>query len=294
MDIKSLATFIQVAESNSFSKAADILGYSQPTISFQIKQLESELSVQLFDRIGHTICLTENGKRLLSYAQKICRLAEDMAMENAESDVFSGEVRLAMASSLCTPLVLEKFAKFHTEYPHISLKITTAGTDDLFSMLDHNEADIVCTLDNHIYNNSYVICNEEQVGVHFVCSNTHPLAKSTSLSLGDLIAEDFLLTEKGMSYRRLMDEAFAKISTEISPILEFGDADIICNLVSEGAGISFLPDYVTKNAVNEGKITLLDINDCNFDLWKQIIYHKSKWMSAPITAVLDYISNTKI
>ena len=294
MDIKSLATFIQVAESNSFSKAAEILGYSQPTISFQIKQLESELSVLLFDRIGHTICLTENGKRLLSYAQQICRLAEDMAMENTQTDLFSGEVRLAMASSLCTPLVLEEFAKFHNDHPHISLKITTAGTNDLFSMLDHNEADIVCTLDNHIYNNSYVIYNEEQVGVHFVCSINHPLASKKALSLSDLKNEDFLLTEKGMSYRRFMDEAFAKISIEISPILEFGDADIICNLVSEGAGISFLPDYVTNNAVAEGKVKLLDIEDCNFDLWKQIIYHKNKWLSAPVNAVLDYISKTKI
>ena len=69
MDLQSLNIFVQVAELNSFTKAAEVLGYSQPTVSFQIKQLEKELGVQLFDRIGHTISLTDAGRAALGYAQ---------------------------------------------------------------------------------------------------------------------------------------------------------------------------------------------------------------------------------
>ena len=69
MEIRNLMSFIQVAELNSFTKAADVLGYSQSTVSFQIKQLETELDCLLFERINHTITLTERGKELLSYAQ---------------------------------------------------------------------------------------------------------------------------------------------------------------------------------------------------------------------------------
>lgn len=290
MDLKNLSTFIQVAESNSFSRAADKLGYSQPTISFQIKQLESELGIQLFDRIGHTISLTDEGKRLLDHAQQICRLVEEMTRGNTEVDFLSGQIHIAMASSLCAPLVLEKFAQFHRIYPHIAIKIITAGTSEMFRLLDHNEVDIVCTLDSHIYNNSYIISKEEQVGIHFVCAADNPLAEYTELSISDLANEPFLLTEKGMSYRRLMDEAFAKISTEIVPILELGDADIICELVAEGTGISFLPDYVTENAVNSGKIKRLNVSDCDIELWKQQIYHRNKWVSSAMKAVIDFLS----
>ena len=76
MDLRSLNTFIQVAESNSFTRAAEKLGYSQPTISVQIKQLEKELGVTLFDRIGHTIRLTDRGRDVLLHAQRICHMCQ--------------------------------------------------------------------------------------------------------------------------------------------------------------------------------------------------------------------------
>ena len=66
MDLQGLNIFIQVAELNSFTKAGEMLGYSQPTVSFQIKQLEAELGVKLFDRIGHTVSLTDEGRSALA------------------------------------------------------------------------------------------------------------------------------------------------------------------------------------------------------------------------------------
>ena len=78
MDIKNLATFIQAAEMNSFTKAAQKLGYSQSTVSFQIKQLEEELNVRLFERISHTVALTEEGHELLRYAHQITRLTQEL------------------------------------------------------------------------------------------------------------------------------------------------------------------------------------------------------------------------
>ncbi|MBQ8836694.1 MAG: LysR family transcriptional regulator [Clostridia bacterium] len=294
MDLKSLSTFIQVAELNSFSRAADKLGYAQPTVSFQIKQLESELSVQLFDRIGHTICLTDDGRNLLAYAQQICHLADEMIAGKATDAEPTGNIHIAMADSLCAPMMLEKFAKFHEMFPSISVKITTAGTDKMFDLLDHNEIDIVCTLDSHIYNTSYLICSEEKIGVHIVCSSQNPLALCENIEISELLNEPFILTEKGMSYRRLLDELFAKMSLELNPILELGSADIICKLVEENAGISFLPDYVTENAVKNGKVVRLNVSGAQVDLWKQILYHRDKWVTAPMKSVLDYISNITI
>lgn len=294
MDFKSLNTFIQVAELNSFTKAGEKLGYSQPTVSFQIKQLEQELGIQLFERIGHTITLTDSGRQALSYAQEICRMSDKMISSKMVDTTPKGNINLAMADSLCTPMIINNFNKFREMYPQISLNIKTAGTDELFRLLDHNEADIVCTLDNHIYSTNYIISNEEKVDIHFICSADNPLANNTTLTVNDLLNEPFLLTEKGMSYRRLLDENMAKSSIEIKPVLEIGSADLICKLIKDNMGISFLPDYVTKSAVEKGDIVKLNVADFNVELWKQLLYHRDKWVSQQMQVVIDYLSSIKL
>lgn len=290
MELRYLTTFIEVAELGSFTKASEKLGFSQPTVSFQIKQLETELGTQLFDRIGHTVCLTENGKKILSYAQHICHLSQEMLSGDNRNTEPEGTVRLAMADSLCTPLIFEHFKTLRSLYPKVSLKITSAGTSEMFRLLDHNETDIVCTLDNHIYSNAYVISSEEKVSAHFICSVNSPLAKMKNLDLNTLISEPFLLTEKGMSYRRHLDETLAKLSLEINPILEISSADMICSLVAENLGISFLPDYVTEMAVKNGSVVRLEMKDIEIELWKQIIYRRDKWVSSPMQVVIEHLS----
>ena len=176
MDLRGLQIFIEVADTKSFTRAGENLGYSQPTISFQIKQLEKELGFPLFDRIGHTVNLTEAGAGVLGYAQSICHMAKDMAASGQQPKMPQGIVRVGMADSLCSPLISARFAAFRQQYPQISLKVITAGTRDLFRLLDHNEVDLVCTLDNHVYDTGYVIAQEEKVGAHFVASPSNILS----------------------------------------------------------------------------------------------------------------------
>ena len=290
MDLRSLQTFIQVAELNSFTRAGEKLGYSQPTVSLQIKQLESELGVQLFDRIGHTVSLTDGGREALVYAQRICHLSEEMVQGAAKQYEPSGIIRLAMADSLCTPLIIKEFAAFRELYPKVSLHVITAGTDEMFRLLDHNEVDIVCTLDSHIYNTTYIISNEEKIGVHFICSADNPLVGKSGLIMGDLMEYPFFLTEKGMSYRRLLDENLARDNREIQPVLEIGSADLICRLVSENMALSFLPDYVTEASVREGKLKRLKVEEFQIQVWKQILYRREKWLSPQMRAVIKHLS----
>ena len=279
-----------MAELNSFTRAGEKLGYSQPTVSLQIKQLENELGVQLFERIGHTVSLTEKGREVLVYAQRICHMSEEMVQDAAKQYEPSGVIRLAMADSLCTPLIIEEFAAFRELYPKVSLHVTTAGTDEMFRLLDHNEVDIVCTLDNHIYNTTYVISNEEKIGVHFICAADNPLAQKSDLTIEQLLEYPFLLTEKGMSYRRLLDEKLARDNREIQPVLEIGSADLICRLVSENMVLSFLPDYVTEAAVREKRVVRLDVKDFKAVVWKQLLHHRDKWISVQMQALLNHLS----
>lgn len=290
MDLRSLTIFIEAAESGSFTRAGERLGYSQPTVSFQIKQLEQELGVQLFDRIGHAIALTDAGRSALAYAQNICHMSQEMVLGATGRQEVSGTIHLGMADSMCMPLIAGEFARFREAYPKVSLQVTTAGTGELFRLLDHNEVDMVCTLDQHIYNTNYMIADEEKIGVHFVAAAGNPLAARRRITIRELLGESFLLTEQGMSYRRLLEEKLAKRSLEIHPVLEIGSADLICKLVQENMGISFLPDYVTEAAVREKRLVRLHVEDFEVELWKQLLYRRDKWVSASMQAGIDHLS----
>ena len=294
MDIRNLQTLLGVAETGSFTRAAEMLGYAQPTVSFQIRQLEEELGARLFDRIGHTVSLTESGREAVAYAKRILSLSAEMAATVTGETAPTGTVRLAMAASLCTPLIATRFSEFHKKNPTISLRVTTGGVDALFRSLDRNEADIVATLDTRIYDASYVIAHEKRVGVHFVAPAGHPLARREAVEVGELLAYPLLLTEKGMSYRQHFDELLARHSLFVTPLLENGNAELLCRLCEEGMGLSFLPDYVTAEAVAEGRLVRLAVRDLEVELWWQLLTHRDKWLSTPIRAVLAHLASLDI
>ena len=288
LDIRNLKTFIQVCESGSFTKAGEQLAYSQSTVSIQIKQLEDELGIKLFDRIGNTVRITDKGREALAYAQQICNMCQEM-VHSGSGEELKGQVRIAMADSLCAPLFENSFAQFRQKHPKISIKVITGDTNEMFGMLDHNEVDVVCTLDSHRFNTNYVIAAEERVAVHFVASSNDPFAGEENLKLEQLVNRDFILTEKNMSYRRIMDEHFAAKSLEIIPILELGRAETICDLVAQGLGLSCLPDYVTDKAVKEGRVVRLNVPECKLEVWKQLVYHRDKWLSPQMKAVISHL-----
>ena len=289
MELRNLITFIQVAELGSFTRAAEQLGYSQSTISFQIKQLEEELGCLLFERINHTITLTQRGHELVSYAHQVRALTEDFKESLASEEDCNGHIHIVTPDSVCEVMISSHYIDFHTQYPNISVKFTTADTSAMFDMLDHNEADAIITLDSHSYRKDYVIAKEERLPMHFVTNAASKLAKRKSLRVQEIVNEPFILTEYGQGYRRVLDRELAKKSLEITPVLEIGRTDIITHILTKSDMISFLPDFVTEELVRAGELCYLDVCDLNIDIWKQLIYHKNKWMSKSMKAVLEYI-----
>ena len=164
MEIRNLVSFAQVAELNSFTKAARALGYSQSTISFQIKQLENELGCLLFERINHTINLTEKGRELFEYAQKISRMTEEFNQQLNKGMPFDASLHILAPDSICEDMMTSNYKEFHEKYPGISLKFTTADTREMRNMLDKNMADVMLTLDEHVYQSDYVIAKEDPAG----------------------------------------------------------------------------------------------------------------------------------
>lgn len=285
MEIRHLLTFIHVAELNSFSKAAQSLGYSQSTVSFQIKQLEDELNCLLFERINHTISLTKKGQELLAYAHTITNLTEEFKKNLSQEKTISGHIRIVTPDSICENIILNHYPAFYNAYPKISLKFSTGDTSDMFTSLNRNEADIIFTLDTHVYDQDYVIVKEEKVRVSFVVNPNHPLTQKKTITLADLIAYPFILTEKNMGYRRVLDNYLAQNSYEVQPILEISRTDLITETLKQHPlAISFLPDFVFA----KDDLVSIEVKDFDADIWKQLIYHKNKWMSSHLDAFIQY------
>ena len=293
MELRNLVTFTHVAEQGSFTKAAELLGYSQSTVSFQIRQLEEELDCLLFERINHTITLTDRGHELVSYAHKILALTDEFKEKSSNEKQLSGHIHIVTPDSVCEDMVNSHYIDFHNRYPSISIRFSTADTQVMFEMLDRNDADLIITLDRHCHHKDYLIAREQQLPMHFVTSAASKYAGIKNLSIRDIAQEPFILTECGQGYRRVFDRELAKRSIDITPVLEIGRTDMITSILAQSNMISFLPDFVSKPLVDSGVLCYLDVCDINIEIWKQLIYHKNKWMSQSLKAVIEYISTNE-
>lgn len=293
MELRNLITFIHVAELGSFTKTADHLGYSQSTVSFQIKQLEDELGCLLFERINHTIALTERGRELVSYAHRIRALTDEFKDNLENNRECAGNIHIMTPDSVCEDMITRNYLDFHKKYPLISLKYSTADTSVMFDMLDRNETDVVMTLDSHLYRRDYVIAKEQTLPMHFVASAKSKFAGRKKITLQDIIKEPFVLTEQGQGYRRVLDKELAKRSLEIVPTLEIGRTDLIMSVIAGSDMISFLPDFVTKDKVASGELCYVDVRDFDIVIYKQLIYHKNKWMSKCLKAFIDFVKDAE-
>ena len=289
MELRNLITFIYVAELGSFTKAAEQLGYSQSTISFQIKQLEDELGCLLFERINHTITLTERGHDLVAYAHKVRALTDDFKENLSKDQECSGHIHIVTPDSVCEEMISAHYKDFHNRYPSVFVRFSTGDTSDMLSMIDHNKADVIITLDHRLFNKDYVIAKEQRLPMHFVAASTSKYAGRKGMSIKDIANEPFVLTEYGQGYRRVFDRELAKKSIEITPVLEIGRTDLITSVLVENSMISYLPDFVTKDLIASGELCYLDVCDMSIDIWKQLIYHKNKWMSKSMKTFIEYI-----
>lgn len=290
MEIRYLNTFIQVAERGSFTKAAEALSYNQSTVSTQIKQLEEELNTQLFERINHTVTLTQSGRALLTRAHQIINLVDEVRSDSFSEQAGNVPVRFAMAPSVCSTMMGETFLNFNKLHPDVNVKIIEAETDRMLQLINHNDADLVFLVDRRRFSNDYIVAYEKKEKVHFVVNKNSPLAAKKNISIEEVLTYPLFLSEKGLSYRSLFDEKLAEKNLSVTPIVEMGNTQLILELIELGNGISFLPEYVTAKSYNEGKIAYLRVDDFEIEIWRQLIYHKNKWVSPAMKKIIDYCS----
>lgn len=291
MEIRNLITFVRIAEVRNFSKTAEQLGYSQSAVTMQIKQLEAELQVQLFERIGKKAKLTQAGQRLLPYALDILSAAGKAESISREPGQISGKLRIGTCESYVISVLPPVFMEMGERCPGVEISTHTAPVPDLIDMLRQNDIDILYFLDEKLYFPEWIKVMEQPENIYFVSSSSSPLARMKKIPISRLVEEPLYLTEKGISYRYAMEQALAAAGYELHPRLEVGNTDVITRFLLKNKGISFLPEYVVKDDVAEGRLAILDTECPRIVMWSQLAYHRNKYVTPQMKLFLEFMQN---
>ena len=287
MEIKNLQTFLALSRILNFTKTAEELGYAQSNITSQIKQLENEFGVLLFNRLGHTITLTEKGKELVPYAAGIIALANEASIQMSTHT--KRRITIAASESLCIYRLPQILNDFNQSYPDTEILIQMIDTNDFVPYLTENQIDAAYALESPI-NNPYIkhyINHPEKIGLYTIPQN--PLAAQKRLSVTDFHNVPFSFTGKSCCYRN----AFIKDleSAEIKPniVLETSSLQVIKEMTLSGLGICVLPEMAVKKELSEGKLVPLDYST-KYAISSQLICHKNKWISPELNAFINCAS----
>lgn len=279
MELRQLTTFVRVAQFQSFSKAAASLGYSQSAVTVQIRLLEEELQVRLFDRMGKRVSLTGKGRTFLDSALNIMRDVNRAKLSLAEKDeVLRGQLHIGTLESLCYAKLPGIIRQFRVEHPQVCLQITTGIPEDLIAKMERGELDLIYILEEPLYNNSWHKMLEHQEKMVVVASaELGKTLRGRTHKLVDLLDKPFYLTERDANYRRLLDRRLAAFDRAITPALESSYASFIVRVLEETEGLSFLPWFLVEDAVRQGMLEVVEVSDLRAVMYSQIFCHRDKW-----------------
>ena len=277
MEIRQLVTFVKIVQMKSFSRAAADLGYSQSAVTVQIRLLEQELNIRLFDRIGKQVALTGQGERFLGYAQDILQEVNRAKLSLADDGDLVNPLHIGTIESLCFSRLPSILHFFQEHYPKVAIRITTASPEELIELMERNRLDLIYILDDPRYNNNWNKALEGREEIVFVTASDAPLAARKRLCMEDLLREPFFLTEKNANYRRTLDQFLASRNLILTPALEVSNTEFIIQMLRVCRGVSFLPHFAVRESVERGELTILNVEDFHVYMYRQIFYHRDKW-----------------
>lgn len=289
MELRNVISFLRVVELKNFTKAAQELGYAQSTVTFQIQQLERELGAPLLERVGKTISLTQLGTDFLPYAAQLVQLNEQVQSLGRPAGQIRGTLRVGILESLFTWIFARQFQLYNRRFPLIQIETKIASGAELLEMLKRNELDIVFLLDRRLVENGCIQAFSHPEPIVFVARPDDPLARRSDLTLAHVLSRPLILTERQGVYRQALADAASERDLALRPVLEVNNTNIIVELVSQGAGVSFLPAYTVQRSLERGELVRLELRDFSLTMWSQIFYHRNKWVTPQMSAFVQVI-----
>ncbi|WP_143306639.1 LysR substrate-binding domain-containing protein [Chitinophaga vietnamensis] len=234
MELRQLSYFVKAAEMAHFTAAAAALYITQSTLSQQVKQLEEELGMLLFDRVGKQVRLTEAGRVFLDHARQV--LLEVDKSKQAIQDLqqlLTGDLRIGVTYAF-TSLLLPVLAAFTAKYPGIHINIDYGSPEELERKLRAAELDFVLAFHTTSEEKDLVMQPLVTSRIVMVVSKRHPLAQRKVVSLKELESTEMILATRGFSSRDFLDEIFHKHKMALSVKIELNDVHSLLSLIEKG------------------------------------------------------------
>ena len=288
LTLRQLQVFESVASHLSFTKAAEELYLSQPGVSMQIRQLEENIGLPLFEKLGRKIQLTEAGRELHQYGRTIfAELEEVEQVLESLKGVNRGRLDIAVASTVnyFAPRALGAFSR---RYPAISLTLEVSNRKNLIRMLQENEKDLVLMgqaprgigLEAEPFMDNPLVV---------IAAPDHPLARARNVSRERLARERFLMREPGSGTRLAMERFFEEHGLTLKPGMQMTRNEAIKQGVRAGMGLGIVSQHTIELELETGRLAIVDA--AGFPLRRKwfIVHRKGKRLSPSAQAFREFL-----
>lgn len=287
MEFRQLNAFITVAKLSNFTKAAFELGYSQSAITAQIQQLEKELGVNLFERLGKSISLTSEGEKFHVYAKQIIKLCDEAKSNLSTSDVVKGTLTIGANESLCAVRLPPILKEFHEHYPEVEIILKMESNNKCKTLIRENQIDVAFIIGQKINDSELITELEFPEPLVLLATPGHPLTSKKHVHPEDIAEYNIIVSEKGCGYRNLFEQSLNDAGVTPKSIIEMGSIQSIKQLTMSGLGITLLPKIAAAEELKRNELIELHWWEDSFYLATQMVYHRDKWVSRALRAFID-------
>jgi DNA-binding transcriptional LysR family regulator len=289
MELRQLDIFRILAHELNFTRAAQKAHCVQSNVTVQIREIERELGVPLFERLGKQVRLTVHGQKLLPYAERILHLMEEAAMVSVGDERPAGTLFIGSPESVLTYRMPPVLQTFRSDYPEVDLVFRASGTAELVPQLERGELDLGLVIDDtfsdpHLHIEA--LCPEP---LTLLARPDHPLATRPKLTPQDLCDQAFLLTDVGCAYRSKLERVLARAQVKPKVIMEFTSVETIKQCAALGMGIACLPAIVAQSEIAAGRLVSLSWPPSYLMMQTLVVWHKDKWLSPAMEAFLSLL-----
>ena len=283
MYLHQLYVFYHVAKHRSFSRAAEVLCLTQPSVSTQVKILEDAYKTKLFERSGRRrIELTDAGNILFTYMEKSLNLIKEgeSAVENTRGMKY-GHIKISAIPTLVSYYLPSIIERFRNTYSNIEIQLMGDFQENVIGNIISFKADLgfIGKAISHESISIKRLWDEELV---VIVPPSHPFAKKKEIHLDQLKDQPFILCEKGSGTRQIIDNLVKRKRIFLNAVMEIGDNEAQKSVVAAGLGISIISSHVARRDVEEGRLKVLRVIDEKLYRTFFAIHHKNKYITNTI------------
>ncbi|GIO29447.1 MULTISPECIES: LysR family transcriptional regulator [Paenibacillus] len=287
MDLTYLHTFREVALRQSFTRAAEELGYAQSSVTTQIQKLEKAYDVQLFERFGKGLRLTSAGEELLRFAVQMLDLYQQSKERLGNQS--GGTLSIGTIDSLAAYFLPPYLQELRERYEGLSVRLQTGREAHILKQVKDGELDLGLILDDEPSDPTLAWQTIRDEPLVLLASPGHPLCRKKKIALEHLAGAEWIMPEESCNYRIMLEKALKQSGTPYVIGLELGNPEAIKRCVMSGSGISLLPRMAAAAEIGRGELVSLPFAHPGLRLTLLLAMHLKKWISNPLRELVDRI-----